>query len=116
AAIGPQRLLEEANQGSRAEAEQVRAAVQRETQRPPSGGRDELRAFKTLKANLEVYGNEKAPVLRIRYTAEDPVLAADVVNSAAKLLVGERRAALEQRLANTINALHEQIDKIHTQI
>ncbi len=122
AAIGLPRLLEQTSQSSRAAwAGQIQAALQRatsmlQTERSSSGDPDKIRAFKTLKANLEVHGDEKMPILRIRYTDEDPVLAADMVNSAAKLLLDDRRAARERRLGNTIGALHEQIDKIRAQI
>jgi succinoglycan biosynthesis transport protein ExoP len=86
------------------------------TSQPPDQVREQTRAFKTLKANLAVIGDEKSPVLRIRYTDEDPVLAATVVNAAAKQLLDDRQATHERQLAGTIASLKAQIEKVHTQI
>lgn len=121
-AVGLPRLLREANQRSGATwVEQIQAAVQHvlsmlRKERPASTDPEEIRAFKILKANLDVRGDEKVPLLKIRYTDEDPVLAADVVNAAAKLLLDSRHAMLEQRLEKSIGALREQIDKVRAQV
>jgi uncharacterized protein involved in exopolysaccharide biosynthesis/cellulose biosynthesis protein BcsQ len=82
----------------------------------PDPNEEKIGAFKTLKANLEVRGEEKVPILKIRYTDQDPVLAADVVNAAANLLLNKRHAAREQRLSRTIDALRDQINQVREQI
>ncbi len=115
AAVGWQQVLQGHDEGRLAAwATQIHAWMG-DTQ-PDARIRDETRAFKTLKNNLAVFGDEKSPVLRIRYTDEDPTLAANIVNAAAKQLLDDRRSTHESQLAATIGALNEQIDKVHAQI